>query len=486
MKRGVDDGWRWPKAGFGSDELKKVLEEIDSIGSLYEREKPPMCYPGTNLEYLAFHEVYRVVGRLLAKQINQIGCHTQGKLSEGGFKRAQEMEKEVIGWIASVLGGMPDTVDGYFCGGGTEANIQGLWIGREWVRKAHPISREELELGIKPGIVVFTTPLLHYSLVKAVELLGIGQHTRNRDVGTQEFMFDPSGSGLCFVEMDDRGQMSMPALKDAFEEKFLHGYRRFIFAPTVGTCLMGSIDPVPEIARFIADRERDTDAGLYLHIDASFAAYTVPFLNPDFRFGFDVLADQPERLKGMSMTVDADKMGGLPYPSGVFLCRKGLMDFVNRHADYVNGHRDDTVSGSRSALAPVMAWYLYQRFGYDGHKEYVANCIRRRDYLVQLVKVQLPWVKVLPCSPLVNFAPMEIPIDPVKGDIPEQVLGGELLKDYELRSGKLPLRADNPNGEHSTVYKICVMPHHSREQLEQFVRDIAEARRAEIARTHVV
>ena len=481
MKKENDD-WRWPRVGMSADDSRALLAAIDTkMVSLYKGKKLPMCFPGTCLPYMREPMVRNAIGRLLAKQINLIGCHTHGEPGEDGFKWAQEREKEVIGWVASILGGTLKTVDGYFCGGGTEANEEGLWIARQWLRKTRPIFSEELVRGIKQGIVVFTTQLLHYSLSKAVELLDIGEHVSDPDVGERE---DSSGGGVCFVAMDETvagecsGQMSMADLKAAFERKYLSGYRRFVFAPAVGTSLMGSIDPVSAIARFIADREQDTDAAFYLHVDASFAAYTVPFMAPEFKFGFDVLPDQPNRLRGMSMAVDADKMGRLPYPAGIFLCRKGLMDYVNQRVDYVDGHRDDTISGSRSCLAPIVAWYLYQRRGMRGHREYVARCLECRDYLIQLVTEQLPWVKVLPYSPWVNFAPMEIPIDPESGRIPDRELKSELLRDYQLRSGKLLARLDEPNGSSRAIYKICVMPHHTKRHLERFVKDLERARKA--------
>jgi len=235
---------------------------------------------------------------------------------------------------------------------------------------------------------------------------------------------------------------------------------------------MGSVDPIAEISRFIEDRESDTDARFYLHVDASFAGFTIPFVAPEHKFGFNV-------EKVMSMTLDGDKMGRLPYPAGVFLCRKGLMKHVERRADYVAGHRDDTISGSRSALAPVLAWYLYQRDGFEGQREYVQKCLYERDFLVTLVREELPWVTVLPCSPWVNFAPMEIPLNPALGAIPEEFLQSDLLRGYQLRSGKLPDVASNPNGKSRTIYKICVMPHLLAADncyIRRFVRDLGKAK----------
>src|SRR3989338_7531125 len=340
---------------------------------------------------------------------------------EGGFELIQSMEAQVIWMIASIIGGSPETTDGYFCGGGTEANLEGMWIGLEWLKqRPDPMDK---------GIVVLVSPLFHYSIAKAAELLDLGHPqyvSCPRCNKYHLFAPDPTGSGLNIVGMDEKGQMSVSELEKVFHLRHYEGFRSFMIVPTVGTSLMGSIDPIQEIGEFIKAESRKTGASFYMHVDASFAGFTVPFVNPDLPIGFSV----PEV---MSVTVDGDKMGRLPYPAGVFLCRKGLMSLVARKVNYVRGHEDDTVSGSRSCISQILAWYLYQSEGIAGQRQYVQTCLDGRDKLVTLVKSQLPWVNVLPCSPWVNFAPMEIDIE--DGQIPEEIRERNgILAPYHLRS----------------------------------------------------
>lgn len=388
--------WRFPKTGRNQ---KALIGEIEKIASPYEANIPPICYPGAVLSKYAFD-----INALLFKQINAIGSHTHGSIDlngdwqfndgEGGFEKIQHMEAQVIWMIASMIGGSPEMTDGYFCGGGTEANIEGLWIGREWLReRPDPLSK---------GIVVFASDLYHYSIAKATELLGLGRSQYvlcPRCKKSHLFASNSLGSGLNLVGTDEKGQLSIAELEKTFRLKYDEGFRRFLIVPTVGTCLMGSVDPVKDIGRFIREKSRETSANFYMHVDASFAGFTIPFVNPNLQFGFSV----PEV---MSITIDGDKMGQLPYPAGIFLCRKGLMSLVARRVNYVRGNEDDTVSGSRSCIAQVLAWYLYQSEGIKGQREYVQRCLDSRDKLVSLVKDRLPWVKVLPYSPWVNFAPM--------------------------------------------------------------------------------
>lgn len=66
-----------------------------------------------------------------------------------------------------------------------------------------------------------------------------------------------------------------------------------------------------EISNFIAMSIRNAKASFYMNIGASFAGFTIPFINREMEFGFSI----PEV---MSITIDGDKMGRLPYPAGVF------------------------------------------------------------------------------------------------------------------------------------------------------------------------
>ncbi len=456
--------WRWPDVGRDESGL---MNEIKKIKSPYEENVRPVCYPGATLS----EDLLSKVAFLLSKQINAIGCHTHGEIldgnwefskGEGGFEIIQRMEAQAIWMIASVLGGSPRTTDGYFCGGGTEANIQGMWIGREWL-KNHPDPMNK-------GIVILTSPLFHYSIAKASEMLDIGYSQYILCHKCKEphiFYPDPSGTGLNLVKTNEKGQMSIPSLESVFQEKYQEGFRRFMIVPTVGTSLMGSIDPIKEIGEFIRHQKSETDASFYLHVDASFAGFTVPFVNSSLEFGFSI----PEV---MSMTVDGDKMGRLPYPAGVFLCRKELMSLVARKVNYVRGNEDNTLSGSRSCISQVLAWYLYQVEGIDGQRKYVNHCIKGRDKLVSLIKSRLPWVRILPHSPWVNFAPMEINIE--NGKIPEKISEGNgVLAPYHMRSDFYQ-ESKKDNTCPITIYKVCIMPHNL-SQIEQFVDDLEKAKR---------
>lgn len=444
--------------------------KLSALRSPYDASVPPFCYPGTNLT----DGIAKRVARLIKLQINHIGTHTHSRPVEEGFEDTQQMEREAIWMLASVLGGSPEEVDGYFCGGGTEANDMGLWIGRQWLRQhPDPFGR---------GIAILCTPLAHFSIHQAAAKLDIGQSKWTmcpRCRREHVFVPDPSGAGVTLVGIDKDGQMDMGSLARTFELKYAEGFRRFLIVPTAGTTTMGSIDPIESIAAFAADVRRTRGAHCYVHVDASIGGFTVPFASvPDGKSRPKIAFDVPEV---MSVAVDGDKMGQLPYPAGIFLCRKDLQLLVARQVMYMGSHEHDTYChdtycGSRTCLAPVLAWYQFQRHGQRGQRKYVQKCIAACDALDVALR-SLTWVSVLPRSPYVNILPVELRVDPKRREVPKELCGpSSILGPYFLRSDHLPSDPSDPESCPRTVYKISVwshvIPHRQR-----FVADLRRAKK---------
>lgn len=490
----ASDDWRWPEEGGDPEALRA---QIAALPSPYEGPRRAVCFPGTPIARVAraFDGV-----QFLARQLNHIGTHTQhAREREGGFEDSQGIEACAVWKVADVLGGDRGTVDGYFCGGATEANAAGLWIGREFLRR-HPDP-------MRRGIVVLVTPLTHYSVHKATAILDIGQASPRfaqcpRCHREHLFVPDPTGRGVTRVGMNERWEMDMAELDCIFRLKYEEGFRQFLIVPTIGTTATGSIDPVAEIGEFVRRKQRETLARCYVHVDAAFGGFTVPFVQPERAIGFQIPEVQ-------SIAVDADKMGQLPYPAGIFLCRKDLPHLIGRQVTYISGHEDDTVCGSRTALAPILAWYQFNADGRAGQRAYVYACIRARDRLVELIRQRLPWANILRHSEAVNILPVELPIDPKNGDVPEVLTksyhGEEIaglaerlrpcagfLAPYQLRADYVPSEPRDPESCPKVVYKICVMPHlfsydgdaqdgangtPSDALLVSFVEDLAEAKR---------
>ena len=101
----------------------------------------------------------------LIQNPNHIGCHTLGK-SESFFKGTQAIEKELIEVCAmDILGAEEGTCDGYVASGGTEANMQAIWVYRNYFMEEFGADKDE--------IMILCTEDSHYSMNKASNILGV-------------------------------------------------------------------------------------------------------------------------------------------------------------------------------------------------------------------------------------------------------------------------------------------------------------------------
>jgi glutamate/tyrosine decarboxylase-like PLP-dependent enzyme len=133
------------------------------------------------------------------------------------------------------------------------------------------------------------------------------------------------------------------------------GIRFVIAVVNMATTMFGSVDePAPLVA---ALRQRRLE--FRLHVDAAYGGFIYPFAVSEHSLDFR----NPEVS---SITMDAHKMLKAPYGTGIFLCRKGLIDEVcTSEASYVHG-KDYTICGSRSGANAVAVWILLRDAGSEG------------------------------------------------------------------------------------------------------------------------
>ena len=143
-----------------------------------------------------------------------------------------------------------------------------------------------------------------------------------------------------------------------------------IFMANIGTTMKGAVDDVVRV-RGILDDLAVTSS--YIHADAALSGMILPFVDDPQPYGFDVGFD--------SVSVSGHKMIGAPLPCGVALTRKQFVSRVARSIEYV-GVLDTTLTGSRSAFAPLMIWYAFQRRGMDGFRELVSGSLAVAQYAV--------------------------------------------------------------------------------------------------------
>lgn len=102
-----------------------------------------------------------------------------------------------------------------------------------------------------------------------------------------------------------------------------------------------------------------------LHIDGAYGGFFYPFSNPDSMLNF-------ENPHVSSITIDAHKMLQAPYGTGIFICRKGLIEnVITKEAEYVEG-MDLTLCGSRSGANAVAVWMILFTYGGNGWFEKIS------------------------------------------------------------------------------------------------------------------
>lgn len=230
-----------------------------------------------------------------------------------GGRASSRMEKEAVSHIAAMFGWEKHL--GHLCSGGTMANLEALWVGRQ----------------INPGKTVLASGQAHYTHDRLCGVLGV-----------------PFESIPC----DDRGRMDI----DALDRRLQQGDVGTVVA-TVGTTATGALDPLPDIL------DLQAEYGFRLHADAAYGGFFIlaEHLDPDTRAVLDALA------RVDSIVVDPHKHGLQPYGCGCILFRDpGVGKLYKHESPYTYFTSDELHLGeislecSRAGASAVALWATQQ------------------------------------------------------------------------------------------------------------------------------
>ncbi len=377
--------------------------------------------PGTYLDTEQFHRDASFLEnapflRTFINNPNHIGCHTlTGDEGEDMFRGTQKIEVELIRMISEeIMQAAPNSVDGYVAPGGTEANIQALWIYRNYYQKEFAAKSSEIA-------VVFSSDS-HYSFFKGANILGI--RALSIEVGEDNRAIDPK-------HLEQR-------LRNAQED----GIKYFIAIANMSTTMFGSVDNPDEIA----DVFETLDLPYKIHVDGAFGGFIYPFTASDSKLHF-----ANPRIN--SMTVDAHKMLMAPYGTGVFMIRKDWMHYAaTSEASYVQG-LDYTMVGSRSGAQAISIWMILMTHGPRGWKNTMERLVIETDKLCSaLDDMGITYFR----HPSLNIVTMHAP--QVPKEIPQK---------YRLVSDNF--------GADPKWWKIVVMQHTLGKVVDQFITDMRAA-----------
>ena len=227
------------------------------------------------------------------------------------------MERRLVQWASQHVGF--DAGDGIFTSGGTQSNLQALFLARENVVRENVVREQQAQAvdRTQPGhsetsrrsilsrLRILTTSQTHFSISRAAHILGLDTEA------------------VVSVDTDEAGRMDAEALAELMRDIDDTGGIVMAVVATAGTTDLGVIDPLAAIA------EVCENAGVWMHIDAAYGG------------GLLWAPRRKHLLEGIgratSVTIDFHKTFFQPVSSSALLVRDlGLFAPTLHHADYLN------------------------------------------------------------------------------------------------------------------------------------------------------
>jgi L-2,4-diaminobutyrate decarboxylase len=154
------------------------------------------------------------------------------------------MERVLLGWMAG-LAGWGAGADGVFTSGGTIGNLTALLAARQAAAGTNIWAEG---VGGEPPLAVLVPESCHYSVKRAVAVMGLGE------------------AAAVPVAVDERFHVTPEGLAAAFDAALRAGRRPFAVVANACSTATGSFDDLEYAADFARTR------GLWLHVDAAHGA----------------------------------------------------------------------------------------------------------------------------------------------------------------------------------------------------------------------
>ena len=322
----------------------------------------------------------------------------------GLFPGTKALEEEVISMLGELLG--KKDVYGHIITGGTEANLMAM-------RAARNSSNIN-----KPEVIVPKSA--HFSFKKAADMLKLD---------------------LKMAELDDEYRMDISSVEDQISDNTV------AIVGIAGTTELGKIDPIEELSKICVDEN------IYLHVDAAFGGYSIPFLK---EAGYD-LPEFDFRLPGVSsITIDPHKMGLAPIPTGGILFReRKYLEVLAIETPYLTEDLQSTIVGTRTGAATAATWALLKHYGREGYREVSTKCMEVTSILAEGVKnAGFELVTEIELN-IVAFRSKTMPVEEIARKLED--------KGWAVSMASYP-----------KAIRIIVMPHLTEKHVESFLKDLSE------------
>lgn len=318
----------------------------------------------------------------------------------GLFPNLVELEKEYIENLGGLLHNRG--AQGMLVSGGSEANILAMWTAKELAKKN------------QRDVIIPET--CHFSFDKAANLLELN---------------------LIKIPVDANHKVRVDLVKEAISENTM------ALVGIAGTTGTGVCDPIDKLNDLALKHD------IYLHVDAAFGGFVLPFLEKPPLFDF--------RLTGVrSITMDPHKMGRAVIQSGCILYKdKETLDAVQIPVSYLSGGKtvQNSILGTRSGASIAAAWMVYNYLGERGFKKGVDKLLKLTTWLTKEVR---------------SIDGISTVVDPEINIVGICSVGKVDIKIIlqELRDKGWAL------SEWSNYIRITVMPHVKKSYLKKFLKDI--------------
>lgn len=285
---------------------------------------------------------------------------------------ASEVEVQAVRWAGEFVGFPAEA--GSFTSGGTTSNLTALMAARE---RALPGSRHGGLAGAR--LAVYCSAEVHYSVVRAAELLGIGS------------------DWVRALAIDGRRRLRPEAVAAALDDDLAAGVVPVAVVATAGTTLTGAVDPVDDLADICAER------GVWLHVDG---AYGLPAAR---------VASVAELFRGVdradSVSIDAHKWLYLPKACSIVLVRRrdDLRAALGHEEAYLPHDREEvhaadiTLEYSRPFRA-LKLWLALRVHGAAAFRAAIEQNLGQAQLLYELI-CETPELEPLPHRPQLSVVP---------------------------------------------------------------------------------
>lgn len=315
------------------------------------------------------------------------------------FSGTKEIEKKLISFISKLLHSPQDSA-GMTTSGGTEANITSMWIAKNLTGKKE----------------VIVPKSAHFSFKKIASLMDMK---------------------LVPVETDKQYRTEVKKVKEKISDKTA------AIVALAGSTELGKIDPIPELSQICQDKN------IFLHVDAAFGGFVIPFLK---KMGYNV-TDFDFKNQGVdTISIDSHKMGCSAIPLGTLVLKDSkFLDYISVESSCVSSEKQAGLMGTRSG-GPVAAAYTVTQFlGREGYKKIVENCMDNTYY----TKKRLEEIG------------LELLTDPTMN-----VLGVKLDEPKKI-SKKLTEKGWKVNiMDRISCIRLVLMPHVKKRNIDSFIPDL--------------